>query len=58
MYLPSSTLIVIVFTYLLFLLGMEWMMQTDGAWYRPFLLCFLVIAVAAWSYREQNSDEL
>jgi hypothetical protein len=58
MYLPQNTLVILVFTYLLFLLSLDWSMQSDGAWYRPFILCLLVIGVAAWSYREQNSDEL
>ena len=58
MYLPQNTLIILAFTYLLFLLSLDWATQYDGAWYRPFVLCLLVIGVAAWSYREQNSDEL
>lgn len=58
MYIPPSTLIFAIFTYLLFLLSSDWALQPDGAWYRPFVLCFVVIALAAWSYREQDSDEL
>lgn len=58
MYIPPSTLIFLVFAYLLFLLGTEWVLQPDGAWYRPFILCFAVIALAAWSYRGQSTDEL
>lgn len=58
MYVPPSTLIFAIFAYLLFLLGSDWALQPEGAWYRPFLLCLIVIAVAAWSYRGQESDEL
>jgi hypothetical protein len=58
MYIPPSTLLFLVFSYLLFLLSVNWAMQPDGAWYRPLIVCLLVIAVAAWSYREQHSDEL
>lgn len=58
MYLPPSTLIILVFSYLLYLLSVEWAMQMDGAWYRPFILCLLIIIAGAWAYREQNSDEL
>lgn len=47
-----------VFTYLLFLLSVDWALSADGAWYRPFVICFAVIALAAWAYREQNVDEL
>ncbi|ALO46989.1 hypothetical protein [Pseudohongiella spirulinae] len=58
MYLPPSTLIILVFSYLLYLLSVEWAMQMDGAWYRPFILCLMIIMAGAWAYREQNSDEL
>lgn len=58
MYIPPTTLLFLVFSYLLFLLGMEWAMQPQGAWYRPLILCFVVIAIGAWSFREQNSDEI
>lgn len=58
MYIPRSTLIFLVFSYLLFLFSVDWALQPDGAWYRPFVLCFVVIGLAAWSYREQNADEL
>ena len=58
MYIPPSTLIFLVFTYLLFLLSVDWTLSADGAWYRPFVVCFAVIALAAWAYREQNVDEL
>lgn len=58
MYIPPSTLIFLVFAYLLFLVSTDWALQADGAWYRPFLLCLAVIALAAWSYRGQSSDEL
>lgn len=58
MYIPPSTLLFLVFSYLTFLLSVEWAMQPQGAWYRPLIICFVVIAIGAWSYREQNSDEL
>lgn len=58
MYIPPSTLIFLVFSYLLFLLSVEWSMQPHGSWYRPLLICFVVIALAAWSFREQNADDL
>ena len=58
MYIPPSTLIFLVFTYLLFLLSVDWALDADGAWYRPFVICFAVIALGAWAYREQNADEL
>lgn len=58
MYIPPSTLIFIISTYLLFLFSADWVLQTDGAWYRPFILCFAVIALGAWSYRVNRSDEL
>ena len=57
-YIPPPTLILLVFGYLLFLLSADWILQVDGAWYRPFLLGVVIIAAAAWVYREQNSDDL
>ncbi|GFZ78443.1 hypothetical protein GCM10011403_21860 [Pseudohongiella nitratireducens] len=58
MYIPPSTLMMLTFSYLIFLLSMDWALAVDGAWYRPFVICISVIAVAAWAYRENNSDEL
>lgn len=58
MYIPRSLLIMLVILYLLFLLSIEWINQVDGAWYRPFLVGLLVVVVASWSHREQDSDEL
>lgn len=58
MYIPPSTLLFVLFTYLLFLLSIGWSMEAAGAWYRPLLICFAVIGIAAWAYQEQNSDEL
>ncbi|NQV68437.1 MAG: hypothetical protein HQ498_00290 [Pseudohongiella sp.] len=58
MYIPRSILILLVVIYLLFLLSVDWINQADGAWYRPFLVGFLVVIVASWAHREQDSDEL
>lgn len=58
MYLPRSVLILLVFIYLLFLVSVDWINNSDGAWYRPFLLGCLVVLVAAWAHREQDTDEL
>jgi len=57
-YIPPSTLIFLVLAYLLFLLSSNWALHPDGAWYRPFILCFAVIAMAAWTNRDKRSDEL
>lgn len=48
----------LVIVYLLFLLSVEWINQVDGAWYRPFLVGLVIVLVASWSHREQDSDEL
>lgn len=58
MYIPRSILVLLLIIYLLFLLSVDWINQADGAWYRPFIVGFLVIAVASWAHREQDSDEL
>ncbi|MEX0964350.1 MAG: hypothetical protein WDZ52_09985 [Pseudohongiellaceae bacterium] len=57
MYIPRSMLVLLLIIYLLFLLSVDWINQADGAWFRPFIVGFLVIGVAAWAHREQDSDE-
>ncbi len=57
MYIPRSILVLLLIVYLLFLLSVDWINQADGAWYRPFFVGFLVILVASWAHREQDSDE-
>jgi len=47
-----------VIIYLLFLVSVDWINQPEAAWYRPFLIGFLIVAVASWAHREQDSDEL
>ena len=56
MYITRSTLLLIVFSYLIFLLSIDWLSQPDGAWYRPFIVALLVIAIAALCHREQADD--
>ncbi|MDP6535361.1 MAG: hypothetical protein QGG02_03320 [Gammaproteobacteria bacterium] len=58
MYIPRSILLLLVIIYLLFLVGVDWMNLPEAAWYRPFLLGFLIVAVSSWAHREQGSDEL
>ncbi|MDP1931514.1 MAG: hypothetical protein Q8L60_08660 [Gammaproteobacteria bacterium] len=56
MYITRTTLLLLLFSYLLFLLSVDWMSQPDGAWYRPFIVGLLVIGVAAFCHREQSDD--
>lgn len=58
MYIPPSTLGLLVFSYLLLLLSADWLQDMSGAWYRPFLICGVIIAAAAWTYRQQNTDDV
>jgi hypothetical protein len=58
MYIPRSLLALLVIVYMLFLLSVDWINQADGSWWRPYLLGFLVVVVASWAHREQESDEL
>jgi len=57
-YITRSTLLLLMFSYLLFLISVDWVSQADGAWYRPFVIGLLVILIAAFCHREQNSDDL
>lgn len=56
MYITRSTLLLMVFSYLIFLLSIDWLAQPDGAWYRPFIIGLLVIGIAALCHREQTDD--
>ena len=58
MYIPRSILVLITIIYLLFLTSIDCINQPQGAWYRPFFVGLVIIIVAAWSHREQDTDEL
>ncbi|GIT21765.1 MAG: hypothetical protein CM1200mP40_14470 [Gammaproteobacteria bacterium] len=58
MYIPRSILVLLVIIYLLFLASVDWINQAEGTWYRPFLVGFLIVVIASWAHREQDSDEL
>ena len=58
MYIPRAILILLVIIYLLFLLSADWIVQAEGAWYRPFIIGFIIVAIASWAHREQDTDEL
>ena len=42
----------------MFLVSVDWINEPSGAWYRPFIIGFIVVLVASWAHREQDSDEL
>lgn len=58
MYLTRSTLLLIMCSYMLFVASVDWISQATGAWYRPFLIGLVIIIIAAFCHREQNSDDL
>ena len=58
MYITRSTLLLLLLSYLIFLLSVDWLSQPGGAWYRPFVICIAVIGIAAFCHREHNSDDL
>lgn len=57
MYIPRSMLMLLVIIYLLFLLSVDWINAAGELWYRPFFVGLLVVLVAAWAHRDQESDE-
>ncbi|MFM1895391.1 MAG: hypothetical protein RLZZ385_465 [Pseudomonadota bacterium] len=58
MYISRPILTLLMIVYLLFLLSMDWINSAGSGWYRPFILAFALIGVAAWLHREQDVDEL
>ncbi len=58
LYIPRPLLAMLVIVYFLFLLAVDWITNPLLAWYRPFLLGFLVVFIALWCHREQDRDEL
>ena len=58
MYLSRPVLILLGFVYLLFLVSVDWINNINGTWYRPFLIGFLIVAVAIWAHHGQDLDEL
>jgi hypothetical protein len=36
----------------------DWLSNTDAAWYRPYQLWLLIIVAAFWNQRSRYSDEL
>lgn len=58
MYIPRPILILLIIIYLLFLLSVDWITQAEGAWYRPFIVGFVIILVGSWAHREHDSEEL
>ncbi len=57
MYIPRSILMLLVIIYLLFLLTVDWINAAGGLWWRPFVVAFIVVLVASWAHREQETDE-
>jgi len=57
MYIPRYILTLLIIIYLLFLVSVDWINQPDGAWFRPYIVGFIVVCVAAWAHRRQDSDE-
>jgi hypothetical protein len=47
----------LVIIYLLFLLTVDWINAADELWYRPFVVAFIVVLVARWAHRDQETDE-
>ena len=56
-YIPRSILMLLVIIYLLFLLTVDWINAADELWYRPFVVAFIVVLVARWAHRDQETDE-
>jgi hypothetical protein len=47
----------LVIIYLLFLLSVDWINAAGELWYRPFIVAFIVVLVASWAHRDQETDE-
>lgn len=58
MYIYRLVLILVVGIYLFSPAIMQWWVAADGAWYRPYLLWLILIAVTFVLQSEKDLDEL
>ena len=57
MYISRSVLILLVFIFLIMLVGVDWMTASDSNWYNPFLIALIIIGFSAWSQWRQEEDD-
>lgn len=57
MYVHRSIIVLLIFIFMVFLVGTDWLNAPDANWYRPFVLILTIIVFAAWSQRHLKDDD-
>ncbi|MEX2367369.1 MAG: hypothetical protein WD601_12255 [Pseudohongiellaceae bacterium] len=57
MYIHRSVLLLFIFIYLVFLIGMDWITAADAPWYRPFIIALSIIVVSACLQGPRKTDD-
>lgn len=58
MYINRTLLILIAVTLIFIPSVLVWVTAAGSAWYRPFIIWFLVLLAAYWNQRKSYSDDL
>lgn len=58
MYVPRILLLIIVSLFFFTPSLAGWIAETQGEWYRPFIVWLVIIALAWWGQRSGRSDAL
>jgi len=58
MYINRALLLVVGCVLIFFPAIEQWMIGSETAWYRPYLLWLLIIVAAYWNQRTRYTDEL
>lgn len=58
MYINRALLLVVGIALIFFPAIEEWMISSQSAWYRPYLLWLMIIVAAYWNQRTRQTDEL
>ena len=58
MYINRALLLVVGVVLIFFPAIENWMVSSESAWYRPYLIWLMVIVAAYWNQRTRYPDEL
>lgn len=58
MYINRTLLLLLAFAVVFLPSAQEWVLSGGSAWYRPYLIWALIIAMAWWNQRTSYGDDL